>query len=311
MKERRERRRRSRGSSWFLLTGFVIGLAMGLVYAYLVSPTEYVDASPSTLNSLDKDRYRVMIAQAYQADGNLERARQRLLLLKDGSGPLSLAALAQRLAAANAGDPDAQALAALAGSLSPAASPSPLPAPSEEPSPLPTQNLTALAVAPSATLAPGEAVRTPTPIPSATPTITRPPTLTRTITLTQRVTFTPRYTDVPTSTLGAPFSLKDKKQVCDPALRQGLLQVEVDNSAGQGIPGVRILVTWGDASQDTFYTGLMPEIGPGYADFVMTSNVTYSIRAGDAGQVAQGLSIPTCSNAGSTFPGGWKVVFGQ
>ncbi len=154
-------------------------------------------------------------------------------------------------------------------------------------------------------------MRTPTPIPSLTPTITPTVTLTRTITLTPQISFTPRYTDIPTATLGAPFSQKDKQQVCDPALRPGLLQVEVDNSAGQGIPGVRILVTWGDSNQNTFYTGLMPEIGPGYADFVMAQNVTYSVRAGDAGQVAQGLSIPSCSAGGSTFSGGWKITFGQ
>jgi len=311
MKERRERRRRSRGGSWFLLTGFVLGLAAGLIFAYGISPTEYIDASPSTLNSLDKDRYQVMIAQAYLADRNLERARQRLLLLKDSSGALSLAALAQRLAAANPSDPDAQALAGLAAGLAPTASPSQQPSPSLAPSAQPTNNLTALAVSPSATLAPGEAVRTPTPVPSLTPTITPTVTLTRTITLTPQISFTPRFTLVPSATLGAPFSLKDKKQVCDPAIHQGLLQVEVDNSAGQGIPGVRILVTWGDSNQDTFYTGLMPEIGPGYADFVMSSSGTYSVRAGDAGQVAQGLSIPACTAGGNTFPGGWKITFSQ
>lgn len=302
----RDRRRRRGRAPWFLLTGFILGLVLGFVYAWLISPVELVDIGPGTLNSLDKDRYRAMIALAYEADGNLERARQRLLLLKDGSGPLNLAAQAQRLVAAGTGEPESHALAVLAAALSPQSLPTPLPSPIP-PTDVPTQNLTALAVSPSATLAPGEAVRTPTPLPSLTATIT----LTPTITLRPIVTFTPRYTEQPTATLGAPFSSKGKIQVCDPTLPHGLLQVEVDNGTGQGVPGVRILVTWPDNNQDAFYTGLMPDFGPGYADFVMSPQVTYSVRAGESGQEVQGLSISTCVSGSSAYPGGWKITFGQ
>jgi hypothetical protein len=301
MKERRRRRGRA---PWFLLTGFILGLTLGIVYAWLISPVELVDIGPGLLNSLDKDRYRAVIALAYQAGGNLERARQRLLLLKDGSGSLNLAAQAQRLVAAGTGDPESHALAVLAAALSPQSSPMPLPSPTTPPV-VPIQNLTALAVSPSATLAPGEAVRTPTPLPSQTATVTA------TITLTPIVTFAPRYTEQPTATLGAPFSRKGMIQVCDPTLPHGLLQVEVDNGAGQGVTGVRILVTWPDNNQDAFYTGLMPDFGPGYADFVMSTQVTYSVRAGESGQVVDGLSIPTCGSGGSAYSGGWKITFGQ
>lgn len=300
----KERRRRRGGGAWFLLTGFVIGLALGLVYALVLSPVEYIDTAPSTLRSQDKDSYRSMIALAFQSDGNLARARQRLALLKDSSGSQNLAAQAQRLLAANPDDPNALALALLAAALAPQAA---TPASTEIPIPgvpLATPNQTALAVLPTATLSPGQAIRSPTVLPSATPTITP------TLTLTPLVTFTPRYTTLPTATLGAPFSLKDRQKVCDPSITQALLQVEVDNGAGEGVPGVPVLVTWPDG-ENTFYTGLMPETGPGYADFVMSPQVTYSIRAGDGGQIVQGLSVPTCSSGATTYPGGWKIKFGQ
>jgi len=298
------RRRRGGGPPLYLLTGFVLGLVLGVAYAWLISPVEVVNGSPAALSSLGQDQYRAMIALAYQADGNLERARQRLQLLKDPSSPLTVAAQAQRLAAATGSEAraQAQALALLASALSPQAMPTALPTATFVPSP--TATLT-LQISPSATLAPGEAVRTPTPLPSSTPTITP------TITLTPIITFTPRYTVQATATLGAPFSLKTMKQVCDASLPQGLLQVEVDDSAGKGVSGVRILVSWANNNQDTFYTGLMPELGSGYADFVMSPKVTYSVRAGDSGQVVQGVSIPTCGSGGSAYSGGWKLTFSQ
>ncbi len=300
---RERRRRRSGGTPWFLLTGFVVGLVTGLLYGYFVSPVEYVDSSPSTLNGLDKDRYRVLIAQAFQADHNLERARQRLALLKDNSGSQNLAAQAQRLLAANADDLGAHALAVLAAALAPQTTPVPLPTPTVIIT-LQASPTAGPAVSPSATLSPGQEVQTATPLPSSTPTTTP------TITLTPAVTFTPRNTERPTATLGAPFTLKDKKQVCDRSLPGGLLQVQVIDSAGQGIPGVAVHVTW-QGGEDTFYTGLMPEDGPGYADFLMTSKVVYTVRAGEGGGAVSGLSVPVCGTGSSTYPGGWYIVFKQ
>ncbi len=300
---RERRRRRSGGTPWFLLTGFVVGLVTGLLYGYFVSPVEYVDSSPSTLIGLEKDRYRVLIAQAFQADHNLERARQRLALLKDNSGSQNLAAQAQRLLAANADDLGAHALAVLAAALAPQTTPVPLPTPTVIIT-LQASPTAGPAVSPSATLSPGQEVQTATPLPSSTPTTTP------TITLTPAVTFTPRNTERPTATLGAPFTLKDKKQVCDRSLPGGLLQVQVIDSAGQGIPGVAVHVTW-QGGEDTFYTGLMPEDGPGYADFLMTSKVVYTVRAGEGGGAVSGLSVPVCGTGSSTYPGGWYIVFKQ
>ncbi len=46
------------------------------------------------------------------------------------------------------------------------------------------------------------------------------------------------------------------------------MRVFVSDASGKGVPGVKIIVTWTDGS-DTFFTGMYPEINPGYADFRM------------------------------------------
>ena len=77
------RGQRERGP-WYLLTGLIIGVVFGVLYAWLVSPVEYVDTPPASLRADFKDQYRVMIAAAYMANGDLLRARARLDLLQDG-----------------------------------------------------------------------------------------------------------------------------------------------------------------------------------------------------------------------------------
>jgi len=62
----------------YLILALVIGIGLGLVYAWFISPIEYVDATPQVLRADFKDDYRVAIAAAYAATGNLERARSRL-----------------------------------------------------------------------------------------------------------------------------------------------------------------------------------------------------------------------------------------
>ena len=88
-----------RRGSWYLLTGVVIGLALGLVYAWLISPVAYVDTEPATLRKDYKEIYRDQIAAAYTATGNLPRARLRLALLKDADPAAALAAHAQSILA--------------------------------------------------------------------------------------------------------------------------------------------------------------------------------------------------------------------
>ena len=75
---------------WYLLTGLVIGIVLGLVYAWLISPQQTQDTSPASLQPEFKDQYRAMIAAAYVATGNLPRAEARLALLGDDDVVLAL-----------------------------------------------------------------------------------------------------------------------------------------------------------------------------------------------------------------------------
>jgi hypothetical protein len=103
---------------WYLLTGLIIGLVLGFIYAKWVSPVEYESVDPSTLNSENIQQYRLMIAQAYGANGDLVRAKARLSLLGDRDPGKALIEQAQQILAENGPLKDAQALGVLASALS-------------------------------------------------------------------------------------------------------------------------------------------------------------------------------------------------
>ena len=69
--------------SWYLLTAVILGIALGLWYSWVGSPAEYVDTAPDSLRTDFKDVYRVTIASAYAATGDIARAKARLALLGD------------------------------------------------------------------------------------------------------------------------------------------------------------------------------------------------------------------------------------
>lgn len=122
------------------------------------------------------------------------------------------------------------------------------------------------------------------------------------MTYTPLPTFTPRPTATPIRVLEAPFVLKEQREICDASIPAGVMQVYVTGSDGEPLPGVRILVTWQNG-EDSFYTGLAPEIGMGFADFRMTPGIEYSLKVGDASEPVSGLSTDeTC---------GWKLEFTQ
>jgi hypothetical protein len=103
-------------SPLYLLTGLIIGLLLGLIYAWVINPVIYENSAPASLDEGDKDIYRKTIAQVYAVTGNLERAASRLALLEDPDPILALGSQAQ-LALAAGNDSDARALALLASVL--------------------------------------------------------------------------------------------------------------------------------------------------------------------------------------------------
>jgi hypothetical protein len=278
---RRARRSRDGQGNWYLLTGLIIGLALGLLIAWVISPVQYVDTGPSSLSAEYKDEHRRIVALAYNADRNLTRARERIRLVDGEQSVQALASQAQRMLANNQPAQEARALAVLAADLSRAPGQDSTQAVAGVPTDtlMPAAESTSpagetAAAQPTATLAEVDAIQTPT-NPPPTPTSSRTPT--------PRPTATPTTTATPRQILDAPFTLKNKREVCDGSIPAGMLHIEVSGEDGEPLPGVHILITWQDGTDD-FYTGLAPEISPGYADFQMTTGILYSLEVGDASE---------------------------
>ena len=72
---------------------------------------------------------------------------------------------------------------------------------------------------------------------------------------------------------------------------------------------MEIDITW-ENGEEKFFTGLKPEIDIGYADFIMTPDVAYSVQLASGSDIAAGLIAPTCQNpAGESYTGGIKLTF--
>jgi hypothetical protein len=260
--------------SWYLLTAALIGLGLGLIYSWVISPVRYIDAAPSSLRADFKDQYRLLIASSYIATGDLGRAQARLALLKDADPASALVAQAQHLEAA--GDPNhaSQVLILLADAIQP-------------PNAGPT---------PPAVSMPATTAQAPTGSSTGTGRLFSP---------------TPRPSPTPTPTTGAPFALTAQEKVCDPSLKSGLLQIEVRDAAGRGVPGVGVIITW-DKGQQEFFTGFQPEQGGGYAEFTMTPGLTYSLQLAVNSASVTGLSAPDCpGSSGASSTGGLHLIFQQ
>lgn len=276
----------------YLLTGFTLGLLLGIFIARVISPLRYVDTAPVTLAESYKTAYRLLIAQAYQANGNLERARQRLQLLDGDQAEDILSRQAQQWLAAGNNLEAARALAQLVADLEqPNLSTPPISAPPTEVGTISTPRLSTLDL--------NQAIATPTPSPSPTLTPTPWP------------TFTPRPSPIPNTVFQSPFKLIEQRPLCEPGVPEGLLQVFVSDRNGQPLAGVPIALLW-SGGQNVFYTGFYPAISPGYADAFLEPDTVYDVRAGDIGETVRGLQAPPCKTPdGQAFVGGWRLEFSQ
>jgi hypothetical protein len=274
---------------FYLATGLLLGLGLGIMISVVLFPARLGEGSPSQLSGGDKSTYRGMVAQAFAVDNNLERASARLTLLGEEDQGIVLAAEAQRMLAEGKPLADADILARLASALhrlNDAGSP---------------QEAVDTGI-PLFTPDPASATQTALPDEDAVPipTETRPPPV-----------ITNQPTPSPAPTLGAPFELKDRLVVCDPDNESGLIEIQVDDQGGNPVSGVKIDISWLDG-QEYFFTGLIRSINPGFADFTMSNGVEYSLRVGEGGEQVRGVSIPECTNAdGSKYYGSVYLRFTQ
>lgn len=64
------------------LASLIIGVALGLLLTWVIWPVEFKNADPADLRPTLRDDYIRMISLAYEADGDVARARQRLGALR-------------------------------------------------------------------------------------------------------------------------------------------------------------------------------------------------------------------------------------
>lgn len=281
---------------WESVVALLLGIGIGLLYAWVIAPVRYVDTAPNTLRSDFKDSFRTVIAASYAATHNIDRARTRLALLGDPNPVEALSAQAQRMLASGASFQIVQDVAGLASDLRTGIASAPA---SASPSPVASLPIATRTSPPVPTM-------TGTNEPTAEPTATEPaPTPPPFNTPTAR----PSATPIPTAS--TPFQLVGRDEVCNPNLTGGLLQVSILDSHRHQMPGVEIDISW-PGGEESFFTGLKPEIADGYADYVMLPGVTYSVRVARSGTPTPDLSAPSCPDSnGQTYLGGLKLVFQQ
>ncbi|MBC8331833.1 MAG: hypothetical protein H8E28_07610 [Anaerolineae bacterium] len=300
--------RESRGS-WYLLTGLIIGVVVGLVVSWMLPPAAVSNSAPDSLRPDYKDAYRALVALAYDATGDQTRANARLALLADDDPAGVLAAQSQRYLAEGFSYNEALALARLSSVLGEVPEPAPR-TPTGQAESLATVNPldgTPEDGLPSETVSAENAATSPEGESEATLAATSGPSPTTTLTRTPIPTFTPLPTFTLTPTLSPPYMLKNQALVCEPVSQDSTIQIVVTNAAGEGVPGVEVIVQW-PGGEEHFYTGLKPEMGLGYADFAMTPEQTYTLHIAEGGEPVA-LFVPECADEGQRYWGGWRLVF--
>jgi hypothetical protein len=293
-----------RGHLLIVLVGIVAGLILGLLLTWQVWPVEYYNTDPIDLRQEHKDDYVVMIAAAYDQDRDLGVASLRLGQLGLEDAKQSVLGLFQRYGEAGYSE-ETRSLAQLAYDLG-VTDVALLPyiqEPTATPEPTPTEVPT---TAPVPTVTPVEPTFTSTRSPEPTATAAQPPTPTHTATVPPE--------DTPTPTVAADFDYQLVEQSdlgCSSERDGDYILVYVRDENDRGVAGVKIVVK-GPGVEDWFFTGLKPEIGAGFADYLVTAAGSYTVQAAEGRsqvtQVTQGLSFAAECPA-ATPRRSWRVVF--
>jgi hypothetical protein len=100
---------------WVIVLVFLLGLSLGLVYAWRIIPVEYIDNEIADLKAPYQVDYVLMVSDAYALSGNLDAARERLsrlavpdvaaLVLSQGATETEIGHLARLAAALGASSP--------------------------------------------------------------------------------------------------------------------------------------------------------------------------------------------------------------
>lgn len=278
--------RRGRFSLFLIILGVAAGLGMSLFYTWQVNPRVLTDIQPFQLSRQDKQAYLIALSMAFAKDHDALTAGKRLIELRLNWQDLANAAcdlVQQGYAKTNTEITVIRSMVSLAGS----------------------QGKTGCA---SDFIPPN----TPTLLPSVTfahPTDTHVPPPSKTPSATLGVTFTPPPIEI-TATPAPTSDFKiDIVAVCN-SNAVGIIEVEVQDSAGTGIPGVAIEINTANSDKDVFFTGLKPDRDNGFADFQMTNGETYTVALRDLGGRTRSLKAGECTlDGGGKGLASYRVVF--
>ena len=103
---------------------------------------------------------------------------------------------------------------------------------------------------------------------------------------------------VPTLPLLNEYMLLEKTVICDEQIDKPVLKVYVIDDVGDPIPGVPLRIDWTTGS-DMFSTGLHPDIGIGYGDFVIDPKQVYTLQVGNSTNPIYGLTSEPCRSGDS------------
>ncbi len=265
---------------WYLLTGLIIGIVLGVLYTRYIQPVEYIDTSPALLRQDFKDQYRLLIAAAYTANGDLVRGKARLELLKDPDVFRALSEQAQRTLAENGSADDARSLGMLAIALGQAP-------------PGPALSVTQPAQTPTS----APSLATPADLNSSSPAASE--------------NSTPTIEVAPESPVSpeGPFTLLNQEKICEQNLPAPLIEVEVTDKSNQAVSGALVIIAW-TGGEERFYTGLKPEQGLGYADYTLDPALVYSLHVGEGSQPVSDIAAAACEDSsGNRFWGAWRLNF--
>lgn len=247
--------------SWgVVIVGLVIGLALGLVYAWGIAPVANTDIYPPFLREDYRADWCRMTMLAYGVEGNWNRTQLRLRDIPEAEVQRIAAETLDQAIADGQPIDRLQRLARLAafyGVDTPAVS-------------IYTEDN---AVAPTPVTA-----ASPTPVPTPTPT-SIPPTLTPRPT----PTFLP-VSIVPTPQPSTAFSIVSQTLTCadPPLIAVSLIASRTvtvrrrETVEYAPIPGREVWLIWEDGA-DRAVTGFKPDLGLGYADFVVEPGHVYKV----------------------------------
>jgi len=105
------------------------------------------------------------------------------------------------------------------------------------------------------------------------------------------------------------FQLVEQRDLgCSSEAAGDYILVYVQDEEDRGLAGVQIVVA-GPEGEDVLFTGMKPEVDPGFADFRVTAPGTYTVQVVDGtSQTAEGLMFDDGCPADTPYHS-WRVTF--